>query len=410
MWYGNIGKGEVGDDRTSEISVRANTQSQTSRSLALIDEPYRIYFSEYLEPNSVRFTSFFDIGIEDGEPITALERFENKFLVVFKPNSTWAIYGGDIENIPGVPDIQIDTIDPTVGCIAPGTVAFGEGAMIWLSNKGVYFYDGTKPKPMKSELIDDILSNITPSRKEFATAIYTQDRKYIVSFTDSTQDATANTVSLEFDFLTKSWTRKTFGNSTVYGVNHFIEAKSVNETGTLYGVIDTVNSAVGAVQTFNQVQYDIDPNEGVAWSFKTKHFDCGAPDAIKHFRTIIFRLKSPSTVIVNYDIDDGCTTGTLSLPPLGCGGSTATSHTWDEAGLNWLASAGQDLTHVWNGTGGSGGAGMQQTYVINVATAGTPNPKGRRIQFEFSGTATIKGQEFQGLTILFTPEDRVGNA
>ncbi len=378
----------------------------------------RIYYSDFLEPESVRFTNFFHIGRGDGEEITGLEDFDAKFLVAFKPNSMWAILGGDNEGIDsngqftGVIDIQIVAIDKATGCIAPDSISYGEGGLIWLSNKGVYFFDGTKPKPLRSELIDSILDNLPESRKEFAAGIYTQDRKYILSFTDSTVDPQENQVALEFDFRTNTWTRKTFGNSTVYGVNGYIEAKRGDETGALYALFDTNDSSVGAVQRLGGVQYEIDIVEGVAWSFKTKHFDCGDPDIIKQFKTIIVRLKMTSTVTVDYDIDDGCTTGTLSLTPINCSGgaATATVHTWDETGLNWLGSAGQDLTHVWASLGENGGFGAQQTYVINIATAATPNPKGRRIQFEFSGTATIQGQEFQGLTITFVPEERIGNA
>ncbi len=254
-----------------------------------------------------------------------------------------------------------------------------------------------------------MLENLPPDRKEFAVGQYSQNRKYILSFTDNTVDNDENKIALEFDFRTKTWTRKTFGNSTVYGVNGYLEAKRGNEAGKVYALLHTIDSAAGAVQTLGDIQYDIDPDEGVAWSFKTKHFDCGDADAIKQFRTIIVRLNHTSPVTINYDIDDGCTTGTLTLTPLGCSGSTATAHAWDETGLNWLGSAGQDLTHVWGGAG-AGGVGTQQNYVINVATSATPNPKGRRIQFEFTGTANTQGQEFQGLTILYVSEPRVANA
>jgi hypothetical protein len=401
LWFANITGGDYTD---------GNSKFNPFFLVTLDDTPSRIYFSELLQPESVRLTSFFDVGGSDGEGVSALHSFENKLLIAFKPNSMWGVFGADSENIPGVPDIQISAIDTSVGCIAPESVSYGESGIIFLSNKGVYFYDGTRPVPLRSELIDPILDNITAARKKFAVGQYSQNRKYILSITDNTVDSNENKVALEFDFRTKTWTRKTFGNSTVYGVNGYLEAKRGDEAGKVYAILHTIDSAVGAVQTLGDVQYDIDPNEGVSWSFKTKHFDCGDPDAIKHFRTIIVRLKSSSTVTINYDIDDGCTTGTLSLTPIGCGGATATAHTWDETGLNWLASAGQDTTHVWGGSGGGGGSGAQQNYVINVATAATPNPKGRRIQFEFTGTATTQGQEFQGLTILWTPEQRIGNA
>lgn len=403
MWLANITGGDYGNG--SGVDTFPNT-------INIDSAPSRVFHSELLDPEKFRVTSFFDVGRDDGEPITAMEIFENRFLVIFKANSMWGIFGGDVENAPGVIDIEKDVIDDSVGCIAPESVAYGEGGLIFLSNKGVYVFSGTKPVSMRSEFIDDILANISPSRKINATGIYTQDRKYILSFTDTTQNENANTVALQFDFVTKTWTRNIFGNSTIYGVNKYIEAKKSDEAGQVYTVLNTTDSSVGAIQKMNLVQYEVDIIEGVPWSFKTKHFDCGSPDIIKFFKTIIFGLKMTSTVTVNYDIDDGCTTGTLSLTPIDCAGNVAQAaiNLWDDVGLNWLASAGQDLTHIWNSIGESGGFGAQQNYVINVATAATPNPKGRRIQFEFSSTATIQGQEFQGLTILYTTEERVSNA
>lgn len=405
MWYLGIGAGEVGEDPSL---ADFPTPWTTNLTLTLPDDPYRVYFSEYLEPEAVRPTSFFDIGT-DGEPITGAIRFENKYLLIFKTNSMWGVFGGDVENVPGVPDIEINAIDDSVGCIAPETISYGEGGVIFLSNKGVYFYDGSRPWSLKSEFIDPILENIVDERKEKACGIYLQSRKYILSFTDSTENNSENTVSLEYDFVTKTWTRKQFGNSTVYGINGFIEGKRGDEEARVWALIN--DPSVGSVQELNKVQYDVVEGDGVAWSFKTKAFDCGMPDVIKSFKTLIIRMRQTGVITVDYNIDDGCIEGSLTLSPITCSGTEST-YLWDATDLNWQGSTPrEDPNFVWGGLG-AGGGGSQQDYVKNIPETGTPqpNPIGKRIQFEFSGTTGQQGQEIQGLTIFFIPEMRVSNA
>jgi len=404
MWLANIYHGEYGDGWFPFPSFEYPPYLTP-----IGDEPSGIYFSDYNEPEKFRLTSFFYININDGEPITAFERFENKHLVVWKSNSMWAIYGADDELAPGVPDIMIDAIDESVGCVAHGSVAYGEGGLIWLSNKGVYFYNGTRPVPMASELIDPILENISPARKQNATGVYTQKRKYLLSFTDETEDGSANTVTLEYDFVTQTWTRKQFGNPTVYGVNDYVEARRNDEAGVVYALLNTTDSAVGSVQKLDVGQVDAGGTSGVSWSFSTKHFDCGIPDVIKHFKALIIRMRHTSTFTIDYNIDDGCRTGSLPISPLACNGDSA--HVWDETDLNWQGSPIENDTFFWSGAG-QGGAGSQQDYVINIPETSSPqgNPIGKRIQFEFSGTATSQGQEIQGITILYVPEMRVSNA
>ena len=389
MWYLGIGE-SVFDPPLSLQNISRNL--------------FRVYFSEYLRPESVRATSFFDIGPADGESITGVVSWKNRGLFIFKPNSIWQIFGGDDESIDsqgrttGVIDVTIEAVDSAIGCIAPESIAVGEGGIIFLSNRGVYFFNGSQAVSLNTELIKPILDEIPSHRREIAAGVYwNKKRKYLLALTDQSVNPSRNSVTLEFDFFTKTWSRVVFGGTTDLGINNYIEAKSSDESGTLYGALDLEGLAqvsLGAVQIIGDVLYENLLTTGVPWEITTKFFDAGEPDIVKNFKAIIVRAKTPHSITVDYDVDDGKVTGSETFTPTGV-------HTWNEAGLSWLGPSPEDETHIWIGI--SVGGGVQADTVV-------PFPdglNGRRIGFKFSGTATLAGTEIQGLTIVYTREPRV---
>jgi len=355
----------------------------------------RVYFSEYLQPDVVRATSFFDINANDGEPITGAVSWR-KTLIIFKQNSMHAVSGADIENAPGVPDIQLDTIDGSVGCISPQSIAQGEGGVIFLSNRGVEFFEGTKPQPLNSEFVRPLLNKIPGARRNLAAGGYIlKTRKYRIAMAQDDVNPGRNSVVLEFDFWTNTWTKHIYGlaSSDAFGINAFVEARLGDETGQTLCAIDTTGlvqaTTTGAIEIMDDVVYEITTANGIQWSAQTKYFDCGQPDIEKTFRAVIVRIATGQSFTVAWDIDEGAATSSESLDHTG-------THSWDEANLSWLGSAAQDTTHVWDDID----QGERISFIPQTS-------KGRRISFTFSGTATLDGTEIQGITIVYTPEGRM---
>jgi hypothetical protein len=180
-------------------------------------------------------------------------------------------------------------------------------------------------------------------------------------------------------------------STEVFGFNSFLEMKRGDEVSKILAACDAIGATqvgTGAVQVIGDVYYENDVNVGVPWEFKTKYFDCGEPDIIKTFLTLLVRLRTPTNISVDFDVDEGSVTGSLEdVEPA--------NHTWDEADLNWQGAVVETEDHYW-GTLKQGDTLLR--FPQDVC--------GRRVSFTFSGVASIEGTEVQGLTITYYPESR----
>ena len=388
-------------NRNWYIRVGSNPNASIINNVSITANMYRIYFSEYLEPASVRATSFFDIGPEDGEAITQAFSWKNKALFVFKPNSTWGVFGGDNESInsqgrtTGFIDIEIERIDETIGCVAPDSLAHGEGGLLFLSNRDIEFFDGVRARPLKENVIRSLLDRIPAADKALAVGAYIlKDRRYILQIAQSNEVVGENTIQIEYSFKTDTFTVHEY--SSELGFNGFVEARKGSDRGDLYGIVSSTGigqTTTGAVQIIGDVMYENVTNLGVAWSFKTKPFDCGEPDIEKRFIEAIIKMKTPEDISLDYDVDDGQARSSSSITI-----SNVSVHTWGEASLNWQGSPIETPSHVW---GGSGAA------VEQVVSFANQNLYGNRIALELSGTATLEGTEIQSIIIVYTRERRI---
>lgn len=384
MWYGNVKDTILDNQIIKEGQYFSATERQTN-------ENARVYFSEYLAPLSVRYTSSFDIGIHDGEGITKLVSWKNRALFAFKPNSIWGIFGGDNEAVKAVPDFELENIDEAVGCIAPRSLAFGEGAIMFLSNRGVQIFDGTRSAPLFSQKIDTLLAKIPSTQREKACGVYVnKTRKYYLAVSTSDEDSSRKNVVFEFDFFTRTWARHVYRDETAntFGFNSFIEFKRSDEVGKVLAAIDkagTVQTTTGAVQELDEVFYETISTDGIPWDASTKFYDCKDPH-MKTFVGVIVRAKSPQTITVNYNVDEDTIVSTTPLTV-----TSTSTHAWNESGLNWQgADPVETSTHVWTSV-------TQGETLVRFPQ----NVRGRRISLIFSGDANLDGTEIQGFTIIY---------
>lgn len=366
----------------------------------VLGNKYRVYHSELNEPAAFRFTSFFDVGPGDGEAITQAFSWKNKALFVFKDNSTWGVFGGDNESInsqgrtTGVIDIEIEQIDESIGCVAPESMVYGEGGLIFLSNRDIEFFDGVRIRPLREDIIKPVLDKIPPSRISRAAGVYVaKDRKYLLQIsTNDSADPDNNTIQIEYAFKTNTFSVHEYS----IGFNGFVEARKEADELKVYAITSLTalaQATAGAVQILGDVMYENLENVGVAWSFKTKPIDCGEPDIEKRFIEVIVKMKTPEDISMDYDVDDGQEFSSTSITI-----SNVSAHTWDEANLNWQGSPIETVTHVWGGTGKA---------AEQVVSFEDQNLYGNRIALEFSGTATLEGTEIQSIILVYSRERRI---
>jgi hypothetical protein len=267
-------------------------------------DPHYLYFSEYLEPERVRETSFLPIGYggnrEGGGPITVIASLMNRELVVAKANALWRVAGGDNETLPGVPDFEIEMITPAVGCIAPETMIVAEGALMWLSHRGVYVYDGTVPKEIRTHEIRNILEGFTAAQKNVACATYYPKRREYWLAIDTTV--------LIYSFITDAWSEHEYkdgGTAVVY--NHLLMIQEGDAIPDILGCTDAATAA-----DFHLMDSaDSDNGANIDWTATTGALDFNHPDQVKKLAAIIVLLETTVTVSATFILDGGVSSSSL---------------------------------------------------------------------------------------------------
>jgi hypothetical protein len=168
----------------------------------------RVYYSRYYsnrEEPIVISTASPPIEIDKyaGEGITGMASWKGKLLLIFTPGTTHVVVGGDDLLSPTIPNIALETLSADVGCIAPYSIIHAEGAVMWLADRGVYYFDGAGVQPLNTRKIQPVIDAIPATRRRLAVAYYdSKDREYTL-FVSSTD---YNTTGLRFSFVSRSWT------------------------------------------------------------------------------------------------------------------------------------------------------------------------------------------------------------
>lgn len=132
----------------------------------------------------------------------------NGDIVIFKRNSIYyfTIGGGstiDPDTLAIVHDFNLKQVDENIGCAAPSTIASIGNAIIFLSDIGVYAFDGTNLVYI-SEALERDFKNINFSRKHLASAAYHRGKnQYWLSIASSGKDF--NDMVFVYDLTKKIW-------------------------------------------------------------------------------------------------------------------------------------------------------------------------------------------------------------
>ena len=371
--------------------------------------PYRVYLSEYLEPCAFRSTGWFDVQKNDGESITAMVSFKNQFDVVFKENSMWALIGGDEEPIPGVPLLKLDCIDSTVGCIAPNSVCFIEGVLVWWSNKGLYYYDGSgPPQPFYGERIKTAMDNVRESQKQnVAIGYHSKKRKMFIALSDKTSSNSLNTFIYTYDFYSGCWASTT----ATLGIGLFIQKQRGDEANSLLGCVeeDVLIILVSQVSIYNMESRDScgdwDYNAlaytVTSWKARTKFFDCGHSEIDKKFIAVLVQCSTIEALTLDVAcdrrIDTSVSGGGFTIPLI----SKQNDLIWEDdgdAGIDhvWESDANSATNWQWAGPT----YGEQLIYLNDKMW-------GKRISLIPSGNSGTFPPEIQAITIFWVPKQEV---
>lgn len=96
-------------------------------------QPHRLYYSKLFEPEAVGALNF--IETKDGEAITGLKR-AGDVLIVFTKRSSYLIQGWSAA------DFRMQKIHPSIGCISHYSIVNINERLWFVSEQGVYLYDG----------------------------------------------------------------------------------------------------------------------------------------------------------------------------------------------------------------------------------------------------------------------------
>jgi hypothetical protein len=168
-----------------------------------------------LEGNTLRFSSLdtsipeenfndFDTGnnagtiiLDAGEGDTGTGIYSlNNSLFVFQRRAIWRVYG----NSPG--NFEIRNISNEVGLIDRRTLVEWDEILIFLSDSGVYFFDGSNLKSMSDDKVDSLIETWANKTSPVATL---WDNKYLLAYTPSGDAKNSELLSLSLN--DKKWTR-----------------------------------------------------------------------------------------------------------------------------------------------------------------------------------------------------------
>jgi hypothetical protein len=357
--------------------------------------PNRVYLSEHLSPEWVLNSSWLDISPANDDEITGMISWNNRILIIFKQNSVWAITGADDELAPGVPDIRLEMLDGSIGCTAPQSIAIMEGAVVWMSNRGPYYFDGSYPKPLKTDQIIRAIERIPESMRYKACGVFhTRYRAYLLSTCDSalSENPAINNTVWKFDLHNSAWTRHVKEDC---GVSAWCEIKGKDDPAMLLAACEADSTRIA--ETGSVMKYDyrdgVDivwdstdfANETIPWSLKTKFFDCGRPEMYKLFDSVEIQYKSASTInvdfYVDYAFDSVSSVKTRTITPSGGEGS-----------LIW--GVGEWSHKNW-------GYVRETDSVVRMQIG----QLGKRISVKLSGESFGERVQIQRITVFFTPKE-----
>jgi len=114
--------------------------------------PTRIYWCNVRDFTTWSATSWIEISMQDGQPITGMYPLADR-LVIFKERSIYNLFFTGDSTLPFV---YLVSNSPTVGCMAPYSIQEVENGLVFLSYDGFYYYDSNNSYKMSLQIQNTI--------------------------------------------------------------------------------------------------------------------------------------------------------------------------------------------------------------------------------------------------------------
>jgi len=335
----------------------------------------RIYWSNRGDETVWSANDFWDIGYDDGDEVMQIYPHMDN-LIVFKRNSIHIMrYVGD--------DFLFDAQQSSspVGCIAPKTVVPVGRYLFFLSNDGVYAFNGVDSDKV-SQPVTSYMEDINPAYMHQACAVM-QDDHYWLFYTSGSSTYNDACLVLNVSKLTKSSVANLGGMAWSKFTNHYIRSVCVWDSNAddeeFYGGSSLTNAAS---PTSSGMIYRLNNGETDAYglinmTYETKQFDFDAPELVKRFRKMFIWAYASGDydLKIAYNID-GRGWSSYKIMDL-------------NAGLAWLWGDTTSTGVTWGDTAFIWGS-PQQTFK-KISSSG----RGKRCKFRFTYTAATQFKMYE---------------
>lgn len=249
------------------------------------NNPRRLYFSEFFEPESWPPTYYVDIPMVPGDRITAIKAMGD-MLVIYGHNAPFLLIGETSF------DFTVKRSLAQVGTDSAESVVTVENAHIYAGRMGVYAFDGAISR-LLSDDIDPIIRDISATDWTKAAGVYYEKKKqYRLAVRLPGMPGTANTHELILDLRYQQWTK------TDRGVQYYRTLTGPGESGTLFSASPT--DGIFFEQDFGTTA------DGSTYTalWKSKAYPLGMLDAIKWFRHVLLWAEPSTGLVLEVTLDD----------------------------------------------------------------------------------------------------------
>ena len=253
--------------------------------------PKRIFFSEFLEPESWPLSYYADIQLPSGDEITGLKVL-GETLVVFSRSAPLVIFGETLF------DFVIRRTLSNAGTESHRSIVQIENTLVYLSRQGIFAFDGAVSR-LLSDDITPLFSRYKPGKLAMSAAVYdTQLKRYRValhdeSFRTASSQADTNNCELIYDLRTSSWTRST------KRVGQYVVLSGPGDRGQLF-FTDPNDGLIyedGTATTFD--------GEEFVFKWKSKAYAPRSADIPKQWRYLLLWInQADATVTVEVQLNE----------------------------------------------------------------------------------------------------------
>ena len=160
--------------------------------------PTRIYWSSLVDPTTWDSADWIEVSKDDGQPITGLFALSNQ-AVIFKSRSIYNVFYTGDSTIP----FQMHKSASPVGCTVFSSIQFVDNGLVFFSNDGFYFYDGTTSTKISDRITTTILGYNSTNFTKIRSMAQRNKNRIWWSFTSSGE--TKNDRVVVWDYYNNAW-------------------------------------------------------------------------------------------------------------------------------------------------------------------------------------------------------------